>query len=50
VLRLFTEQKHFNYVAPDMSYDKETGDVTIIDHMHTKAKAKKIITNVDEVF
>jgi hypothetical protein len=48
VLRMFTDHKMFNYERPDMTYDKKTGDVTIIDP-RDKVKKKKIIHNMDEV-
>jgi hypothetical protein len=31
VLRMFTDYKTFNYEQPEMTYDKKTGNVTIID-------------------
>ena len=48
VLKMFTDHKTFNYEQPRMTYDKETGDVTIHDPSENKKK-KKIISNVDEV-
>lgn len=36
ILRMFTELKDFNYEAPNMTYDKKTGDINI-----TEKKDKK---------
>ena len=45
ILKLFTEEREWNYEKPEMSYDKATGEVTI----HEKEKkGKKIINNLDE--
>jgi len=41
MLRLFTEHANFNYEAPIMTYDKQTGNVTIVDPMEERAKAKR---------
>ena len=49
MLKMFTEQKTFNYEQPEMTYDKKTGNVTIIDPRDKHKKKKRIITNVDEV-
>lgn len=49
VLKMFTEQKQFNYEAPEMTYDKKTGNVTIIDPEDRKRNTKKIIKNYSEV-
>lgn len=46
---MFTEHQMFNYEQPTMTYDKETGDVTIHDPMEEKNKKKPIIKSVDEV-
>ena len=48
VLKMFTKEREWNYEQPQMTYDKETGDVTI----HTASellKKKKIIRNFDDV-
>ena len=45
ILKLFTEEKEWNYEKPEMTYDKATGEVTI----HEKEKKnKRIINNLDE--
>ena len=45
ILKLFTEEKEWNYEATQMTYDSATGEVTI----HEKEKrGKKIINNYDE--
>jgi aldehyde:ferredoxin oxidoreductase len=44
MIRLFTEQRRFNYEKPIMKYDKETGEVTIKE----VKKEKRIIESVDE--
>lgn len=49
ILKMFTDHKTFNYEQPRMTYDKETGDVTIHDPNENKKK-NRIIKNVDEVF
>lgn len=48
ILRLFTEQSKFNYLKPYMSYDKETGDVTIIEGKDLNKKQAKIINSVED--
>lgn len=45
---MFTDHSQFNYEQPKMTYDKETGDVTIHDPEDDKKK-KRIINNVDEI-
>lgn len=48
VLKMFTKEREWNYEQPQMTYDKETGDVTI----HTASellKKKKIIRTFDDV-
>jgi hypothetical protein len=47
-MRMFSEQKKFNYVPPKMTYNKETGDVTIHDHVDEEDTKRKIITSLDE--
>ena len=47
-MRMFSEQKKFNYVPPKMTYDKETGDVTIHEQKDDEGSKRKIITSVDE--
>ena len=49
LLRMFTDHKKFNYQRPHMTYDKESGNVTIIDPAD-EAIPDKVIDNVDEVF
>lgn len=48
VLKMFTDHQKFNYEKPDMTYDKKTGNVTIVDP-RDKIKKKKIINNIDEI-
>ena len=45
---MFTDDRIFKYEEPIMSYDKATGNVTIIDPADIKKK-KKIINSMDEV-
>ena len=45
---MFTQQKTFNYQQPEMSYNRETGEVTIKDPTEG-IKKKKIITSNDEI-
>lgn len=47
LLRMYTEQKEFNYEQPEMIYDKKTGDVKIIDK--SKSQKKTIIRNYDDL-
>jgi hypothetical protein len=46
MLRIATKDKEFSYKQPQMEYNKETGDVTIIEE---KRKAKRIIKNTDDL-
>lgn len=48
ILKMFTDEKMFKYEEPIMSYDKATGNVTIIDPADIKKK-RKIINSMDEV-
>ena len=44
---MFTKEKEWNYEQPRMTYDKETGDVTI--HASSAAtKKKRIIRTFDD--
>ena len=45
VLRMYTDQAEFGYEQPKMTYDKETGEVTIEE----VEKKSRIIKSVDEV-
>jgi hypothetical protein len=47
VLRLFNEEPEFTYVPPQMTYDKATGDINIIDPK--AGKTKKIIKSFKEL-
>lgn len=38
ILKMFTEYQDFNYEPPQMTYDKATGNVTIIDPKEERAK------------
>ena len=46
MLKMWTIDGDFNYKQPEMEYDKETGDVTILEN---KPKKRKIIRNTDEL-
>ena len=46
MLRIYTQDKQFSYKQPQMEYNKETGDVKIIEE---KRKAKRIIQNTDDL-
>jgi hypothetical protein len=46
-LKMYTEDRNFNYEQPSMTYDKKTGDVKIIEKSaNTKTK---IISNLDDL-
>ena len=47
-MKMFSEQKRFNYVPPSMTYNKETGDVTIHEQKDEEDSKRKIITTMDE--
>ena len=47
-MKMFSEQKKFNYVPPSMTYNKETGDVTIHEVKDEEDSKRKIITTMDE--
>ena len=47
MLRMYTEQKEFNYEQPEMIYDKKTGDVRIIEKQNKQKKT--IIKNMDDL-
>ena len=47
-MKMFSEQKKFNYTAPNMTYDKDTGDVTIHEAKEDESTKRKIISSVDE--
>ena len=57
VLRMYTELKEFNYEAPNMSYDKKTGEVKINEKKGAKGKdgkevsavKKRVITTMDDL-
>ena len=46
MLRIYTEDSQFSYKQPQMEYNKETGDVKIIEE---KKKPKRIIRNTDDL-
>jgi hypothetical protein len=46
-VRLFGDEREFNYEQPQMIYDKKTGDVTILDPK--AGKRKKIIKSNKEL-
>lgn len=47
MLKLYTQDKEFNYEQPEMIYDKATGDVKIIEKK--KGLKKKLIRNMDDL-
>lgn len=47
-MKMFSEHKKFNYTPPNMTYDKETGDVTIHETKKDDDSHRKIISSVDE--
>lgn len=47
VMRMFTELKDFNYEAPEMFYDKASGDIKIKEKK--QENKKKLIQNVDDL-
>ncbi len=53
ILRMFSDLKDFDYEPPQMSYDKKTGDIKIVEgkqaQKDAKQPAKKIIGNVDDL-
>ena len=46
MLRIYTKDREFSYKQPQMEYNKETGDVTIIEE---KKKPKRIIRSTDDL-
>ena len=51
VLKIFTELKEFDYEAPNMSYDKKTGEINIEEKAAPigGGKKKKVISNIDDL-
>lgn len=53
ILRMFSDLKDFDYEPPQMSYDKKTGDIKIVEgkqaQKDAKQPAKIIIGNVDDL-
>ena len=57
ILRMFSDLKDFDYEAPQMQYDKKTGDIKIIEASKGGQQAgkpgakstKKVIGNVDDL-
>lgn len=50
VIRMFNEKKYYNYIPPEMHYDKKTGNVTIKDEDEIiKERKAKIVTTFDEI-
>ena len=59
VLKMFSELKDFDYEAPEMSYDKKTGEIKIDDKKSAKKDAaksgkgaeatKKVIASMDDL-
>ena len=46
-MKMFTEQAEWNYEQPKMTYDKETGDVTI-HKTNSELKKRRIIRSFDD--
>ncbi len=49
---MFSDLKDFDYEAPDMQYDKKTGEINIIEKKAEKkgsSAGKKIIANIDDL-
>jgi len=46
MMKMYTKDREFNYEQPRMSYDKATGDVTIL--AKDKGPKKKIIRSLDD--
>lgn len=55
VLRMFSDLKDFDYEPPNMTYDKKTGDIKIVESKNVQAQAgkaakpKKIIGSMDDL-
>ena len=54
ILRMFSDLKDFDYEAPQMQYDKKTGDIKIIEGGKQGGKqpagpAKKVIGSMDDL-
>lgn len=47
LLRIFTDLKEFNYEAPQMYYDKQSGEIKIEEKKGEKKR--KYIKNMDEL-
>jgi hypothetical protein len=47
MMRLFTDQREFNYIKPYMSYDKASGEVTIIEGRDLVQKPK-IVEDIED--
>jgi hypothetical protein len=46
MMKMYTKDREFNYEQPRMSYDKKTGDVTIL--AKDKGPKRKIIRSLDD--
>ena len=46
---MFSELKDFDYEAPQMAYDKKTGEVKIEKDKAKVAQKKKMIKNIDDL-
>lgn len=46
-IKIRAEERKFNYEQPEMTYDKETGDVII--HEKSANKKTRIINNYDDL-
>jgi hypothetical protein len=51
ILRMFSDLKDFDYEAPQMQYDKKSGDIKIIEGKQATntGPKKKVIGNVDDL-
>ncbi len=49
VMSYYTEQKDFDYEAPDMFYDKKSGEIKIQEKQKEEGSAKKIIKNTNDL-
>lgn len=47
LLRMATDLKDFNYEAPQMYYDKQTGEIKM--HERKEGQSKTLIKNMDEL-
>jgi hypothetical protein len=48
ILDMYTEHREFNYEPPQMTYDRATGEINILERKVEK-KTSKIVNNMDEM-